>query len=60
MRLSHYDILEGGYLPGNFNLDIRWEPYFGVSGELLINPLKNLSLRLELAQLRFYTRHQLG
>ncbi len=60
VRLSHYDILEGGYLPGNFNLDIRWEPYFGVSGELLINPLKNLSLRLELAQLRFYTRHQLG
>jgi len=60
VRLSHYDVLDVGYFPGNFNLDIRWEPYLGVSSELLISPLKNLFLRLELVQLRFYTRHQLG
>lgn len=60
IRGSHYMTTDVGYLPGRFNLDVHVEPYFGVSGELLISPVKNLSLRLELAQLRFYTRRELG
>ena len=60
VRGTHYEVLEGDYLPGRFNLDIHAEPYFGLSGEMLISPIKNLSLRLELAQVRFYTRRQLG
>lgn len=37
-----------------FNYTVWYEPYVGVSGELLISFIKDLSLRLELTEFRIY------
>lgn len=49
-------VLDSAFL----DLDVWNESYVGLSGEVLISPVKNLSLRLELAELRFFTDRSLG
>lgn len=45
---------------GYFNFTVFYEPYYGMSGELLVSFIKDLYLRSEFGELRFYTRFGKG
>lgn len=54
--LTNWHEISSGY----YNYTVFYEDYLGISAELLLTLLRDLYLRLEICELRFYTYPELG
>lgn len=61
LKVSRFDVTDWYSVDtGYFDFTVFYEPYYGMSGEFLVSFIKDLYLRGEFGELRFYTKFGKG